>query len=127
MTAMFRSLAAAILAFSAAAGLPAFPAGGAELIMLEQRGCAWCIRWHSEIGIAYPKTEAGRVAPLRRVDILEPWPDDLKDIRPERLTPTFVLAENGKEIARLRGYAGDEFFWVLLDEMLEKRTDAVSN
>lgn len=95
-------------------------AGAAELVMMEQAGCAWCLRWHSEIGEAYPKTEQGRQAPLRRVDIHKPMPDDLKDIVVERFTPTFVLVENGREIDRMRGYAGDQFFWHLLDEMLGK-------
>jgi hypothetical protein len=35
-------------------------------------------------------------------------------------TPTFVLVEDGREIARLRGYPGDQFFWALVDEMLAK-------
>ncbi|HSO46995.1 MAG TPA: transcriptional regulator [Rhizobiaceae bacterium] len=92
-------------------------AWSAELLMLEQAGCAWCKRWHEEIGVAYPKTVEGQNAPLRRVDINKPWPQDLADIRPERFTPTFVLVEDGKEIGRLRGYAGDQFFWPLLAEL----------
>jgi hypothetical protein len=96
------------------------PAGAAELIMMEQPGCAWCKRWHEEIGVAYPKTEEGRLAPIRYVDITEPWPEDLDAIARERLTPTFVLMEDGVEIARLRGYPGDNFFWPLLNEMLAK-------
>ncbi|MEC9342532.1 MAG: transcriptional regulator [Pseudomonadota bacterium] len=86
--------------------------------MIEQAGCAWCARWNAEIGPAYARTDQGRRAPLRRVDLHAPWPDDLAAIRPERFTPTFVLVDNGEEIGRMRGYAGDEFFWVLLDEML---------
>mgnify|MGYP000678183139 CR=1 FL=1 len=92
----------------------------AELIMMEQPGCVWCKRWNEEVGEAYPKTEEGRLAPLRRVDITEPWPEDLAGIERERLTPSFVLVEDGVEIARLRGYPGAHFFWPLLGEMLEK-------
>lgn len=92
----------------------------AELLMLEQKGCAWCVRWHKEIGEIYPKTEEAKIAPLRRIDIHEPWPEDLPEIRREAFTPTFVLVEDGREIARMRGYSGDEFFWFLLDEMLAK-------
>nr|WP_246476084.1 transcriptional regulator [Roseibium litorale] len=88
--------------------------------MLEQPGCVWCKRWNEEIGVAYPKTEEGQRAPLRRVDISEHWPDDLAVIRMERLTPTFILVENGAEVARLRGYPGADFFWPMLDEMLAK-------
>ncbi|WP_346914091.1 transcriptional regulator [uncultured Roseibium sp.] len=95
-------------------------AWSAELIMIEEPGCPWCRAWHEQIGIAYPKTEEGKRAPLRRVDLTEPWPEDLKDIRRERVTPTFILVDAGNEVARLRGYPGENFFWPLLDEMLEK-------
>jgi len=96
------------------------PAKAAELIMLEQEGCAWCARWNAEIAPIYPKTVESRIAPLRRVDIRGDWPDDLDFVAPEVFTPTFVLVHEGREYGRLRGYAGDEFFWVLLSELLEK-------
>ena len=88
--------------------------------MLERPGCVWCERWNAEIAPAYPNTPEGRLAPLRRVDITKSWPSDLAGISSDRYTPTFVLVENGEEIARLRGYPGDNFFWPLLDEMLAK-------
>jgi thioredoxin-related protein len=92
----------------------------AELLMLEQNGCAWCKRWHEEIGHIYPNTDEAKIAPLRVVNIHEPWPEDLKNIQIERFTPTFVLVEDGIEIGRMRGYTGDNFFWFLLKEMLDK-------
>lgn len=95
-------------------------ARAAELLMYEQAGCVWCKRFDAEIAPAWPKTEQGKRAPIRRVDIHAPVPEDLADITIERFTPTFVLVEDGKEIARLRGYPGDEFFWHLADEMLSK-------
>ncbi|WP_428671029.1 transcriptional regulator [Roseibium sp.] len=98
----------------------AAPSLSAELIMLEQPGCVWCKRWNEEIGVVYPKTAEGRIAPLRRIDISGPWPDDLSDVARERLTPTFVLVEDGVEVGRLRGYPGEHFFWPLLSDMLEK-------
>ncbi|WP_244627839.1 transcriptional regulator [Lentilitoribacter sp. Alg239-R112] len=95
----------------------------AELIMLEQPGCAWCQRWHQEIGSIYPKTGEGLKAPLRQVNIHQPWPEDLANIKKERFTPTFIVVSNGVEIGRLRGYTGDEFFWYLLNEVLDKLPD----
>lgn len=92
----------------------------AELLMLEQVGCSWCIKWDKEIGSIYPKTVEAKIAPLRKVDINEPWPRDLGNISIDRFTPTFVVVDNGKEIGRMRGYAGDEFFWTLLGEILNK-------
>ncbi|WP_252927854.1 transcriptional regulator [Aliihoeflea sp. 40Bstr573] len=94
------------------------PLRAAELLMLEQPGCVWCAQFNAEIAPAWPKTDEGKRAPLRRVDITEPWPEDLAGVQKERFTPTFVLVEDGKEIARLRGYVGDEFFWYRIGEML---------
>jgi thioredoxin-related protein len=108
---------AAALALGLALSTPAMTA---EMIMFEQAGCAWCQRFNKEIAPAWPKTEQGQRAPLRHVDIHQPLPEDLADIPIERFTPTFVLVEDGREIARLRGYPGDQFFWALVDEMLAK-------
>ncbi len=92
----------------------------AQLIMLEQRGCHWCKIWNDEIGVAYPKTDEGRLAPLRRVDIHADLPADLKGLKTANYTPTFVLWHNGREIDRLRGYPGEHFFWPMLQQMLAK-------
>ncbi|WP_353620422.1 transcriptional regulator [Labrenzia sp. CE80] len=103
------------------------PARAAELVMLEQPGCSWCKRWNEEIGTAYPNTEEGKLAPLRRVDITLGWPADLGQVRRERLTPTFILVEDGKEVARLRGYPGAHFFWPVLNDMLSKLSSTSIN
>jgi len=92
----------------------------AELLMLEQPGCPWCARFDAEIAPAWPKTAEGKRAPLRRVDITNTWPTDLADIHKERFTPTFILVEDGEEVGRLRGYVGNEYFWFLIDELLDK-------
>lgn len=96
------------------------PADAAELLMLHQPGCAWCARFESEIGQNYPKTDEARIAPLRRIDITRNWPGDLDSVSAERFTPTFILMDQGREVSRMRGYPGDEFFWFLLDEMIAK-------
>jgi len=101
-------------------GLSAAPAGAAELVMFEQAGCAWCARWHKEVGPAYPRTAEGRAAPLRRVDLRAPRPDDLRAIAGVVHTPTFVLVEDGREVGRILGYPGDAFFWGLLAELVAK-------
>lgn len=92
----------------------------AELLMLEQEGCAYCEKFDSEIAHAYPNTTEGKIAPLRRIDIHEEWPEDLAAIEPSTLTPTFILIENNQESGRLYGYNGDVYFWFLLGELLEK-------
>ena len=90
----------------------------AELVMFRRDGCSWCVKWDREIGPIYPKTEFNRRAPLRLVN-LDRGPDAAIVHAPIRYTPTFVLAENGKELGRIEGYPGDEFFWPRLQNLLE--------
>ena len=106
----------------AAAALVAIPfaASPAELVMFEEDGCPWCIRWNEEVGGSYAKTPEGELAPLRRVDITEPVPSDLELAMKPRYTPTFVLVEDGVEVGRIEGYPGADFFWPLLQNLLEK-------
>ena len=99
------------------------PLAAAELVMFESPICEWCEKWDEDISGVYPKTSEGKAAPLRRVDIYDPRPDDLKDVKGITFTPTFVLWDEGREIGRIVGYPGEDFFWGLLGEILEKLDD----
>lgn len=101
----------------AAAALMALPAAAAELVMIQQPGCHWCERWNTEIAPVYPKTAEGRFAPLRRVELRD-LPGDIDLDRRVSYTPTFLVVEGGREVARLEGYPGEHFFWPLLAELL---------
>lgn len=96
------------------------PAAAAELLVFERAGCAWCERFEREIAPVYPHTEEGRLAPLRRVDIGDTEAALADLAAPVRYAPTFVLVENGREVARLPGYAGEAAFWGLLTDMTKK-------
>ena len=104
--------------------LSIFPAlvVAAELLMVREDNCPWCIVWDEEIGPIYPKTPEGKFAPLMHVDLGESI-DDTRILKSVIYTPTFILIENGEEISRLEGYPGEDFFWTLLEEMLSKKTD----
>ena len=103
----------------AAHALSAGSAAAAELVMFESAGCPWCKLWHEEIGPAYPKSEEGRIAPLRRVALDRKIPADLKGVKGVNMTPTFVLLDDkGRELGRMRGYPGADFFWPLLDDLM---------
>lgn len=91
------------------------------LLMAEEDGCYWCARWDEEIAHIYPKTAEGRAAPLERYDLRGETPD-VEFERSVRFTPTFVLVHNGKEVGRIEGYPGEEFFWGLLNMMFERAT-----
>lgn len=122
--AAFRFLNVVLLA---SAGLGAAPghAGELRLIMFEKDGCVWCARWNAEIGPAYPNTAEARIAPLTRLDLHADLPAGIALARPVALTPNFVLLDGGVEVGRIEGYPGDNFFWFLLDEMLEEAGAAV--
>lgn len=95
-----------------------------KLIMVEQEGCHYCEKWLAEIGDRYHLTDEGRIAPLRRVFIEDTLPSDLPpEMASISITPTFVLVKDGLEVDRLYGYAGDQFFWGQLQEMLNKLPD----
>lgn len=93
---------------------------GVQLVMIEQKDCVYCRLFDREISEAYPKTDQGKLAPLRRVDLHDTWPVDLASITPDNFTPTFILVRNGMEVDRISGYPGDNFFWFRLDEMINK-------
>ena len=107
--------AAALFMFVSAAETRA-----AELVMFEQAGCVWCEAFDREIAPVYAKTDEGKRAPLRRVDIMQKSPSDLAFIDAERLTPLFVLVEGGREVGRIRGYPGEDNFWGLLGVLIKK-------
>lgn len=102
--------------------LPAL-AGEMQLVMVEQPGCAYCAAWDDQIGPAYPKTPEGQFAPLLRADLHMGPPEGVTYDRPVRFTPTFILVEDGVEIARMEGYVGEDFFWPIFSKLLQDKTD----
>lgn len=100
--------------------MPVHKSVAAELLMVEEKWCHWCEKWNEEIGGIYNKTDEGRRAPLRRVDIHAGMPTDVELTSRPQYTPTFILIHEGKEVSRIEGYPGEDFFWGLLGRMLEK-------
>ena len=97
--------------------------GAVELIMVEQPGCVYCRQWNKDLAPIYPKTEVGQFAPLRHVQLSELRGGDLDLSSPVIFTPTFLLIEGNVEIGRLEGYASEDFFWPMLELLLEDKTD----
>ena len=88
--------------------------------MFDDAGCPYCRQWHREVGTAYQNSPEGRRAPLRQVMLRSGTPADLKLASPIRATPTFVLVQDGREVGRLTGYGGADFFWGQLDGLMKK-------
>ena len=96
-----------------------------ELVMVKRDGCVYCEIWERDLGPIYPKTDVGAFAPLRKVDISETKGSNTPFKTPVVFTPTFVILENGQEIRRMEGYQSEDFFWGVLEMMLERDTDFV--
>jgi thioredoxin-related protein len=98
----------------------ATPSQAAELIMVDHRGCSYCVSFNREVTPGYAGTEAGQAAPLRHVSPLKKWPSDLAGVTPARFTPVFILVDEGREIGRFAGYNGEASFWSRLQPLLAK-------
>ncbi len=121
MAGVARGTAAAVTGTAAGPGAAAAdPAQGVRLMMVEEVGCVWCARWNADIGGYYDRTEEGKRAPLWRHNLRAPLPAGIHLDRPPRYTPTFVLLQGGREIGRIEGYPGEDFFWGMLDRILKK-------
>jgi hypothetical protein len=96
------------------------PAARAELLMFERDGCPWCLRWHQEVGAGYPKSDEGQRAPLRVLHDASSAAVGVSLKAPVTMAPTFVLVAQGREVGRIVGYPGAEFFYGLLDELMKK-------
>jgi len=103
-----------------ALALLAQPAFAAELLMFRREGCPYCATWDRVVGPAYPKSDVGSRAPIRMIDLDRDALPAAKLERAVRFTPTFVLVEGGREIGRIEGYPGEDFFWGLLDKLVRK-------
>jgi hypothetical protein len=86
--------------------------------MFRRAGCAWCAEWDRTVGPAYSKSDIGKVAPIRMHDLDREVPA-LVLARPVRYTPTFILVEDGKEVGRIEGYPGEDFFWGLAEKLVK--------
>lgn len=113
-----RMILSAVL-FLAQMALPGARAADLQLVMVEQPGCIYCRAWDAEISAIYPKTVEGQRAPLIRIQLHAPLPEGMRFDRPAAFTPTFVLLDDGAEVGRIEGYPGQDFFWGLLNGMLD--------
>jgi thioredoxin-related protein len=95
-------------------------ASAAELVMFEQPGCVWCQRFETEVAPGYENADESKLAPLRRVDIRAQDKAGFALANNVRITPTFVLVHEGREIGRLTGYPGKDFFWTELAELTDR-------
>ena len=108
---MFGALALAFIAQTSAVS-------AAELLMIREKGCFWCEAWDKDVSAHYGDTLEGQSAPLREAELGASLDEALALKGAVLFTPTFLLIEDGKEVGRIEGYPGADFFWGQLGEML---------
>ena len=92
-----------------------------ELLMLHNKHCGYCMAFMIEVAVDYEY----RDMPLVIIDAYN-QPDWFKEaykenrIKPIRGTPTFIIWNGRKELGRLVGYSGKEWFYTNLDSMFKK-------
>ena len=95
-------------------------AGAATLVLVDWAACSPCRRFHREVEPNYAGSLAGQIAPLRRIDVLTKWPDDLQGIARVNAAPYFILLNDGREIGRFSGNSGHNLFWRNLYNLLSE-------
>ncbi len=113
---IFISSVAALLGFSLLQ-----ISSASELIMFDADYCTWCRKWDEEIGVIYRLTPESCQAPIRKVEISDQIPDSISINESVRYTPTFVLIHNQSEVGRIVGYQGEDFFWPMLNDLIEQK------
>ncbi|MBF0147060.1 MAG: transcriptional regulator [Magnetococcales bacterium] len=108
-----------VMTFFATASAAESPLG--RLIVVTTQGCPYCREFRETVGKFYHKTALGRQFPLTEIDQLDP-PAEYADLAWEiHFIPTFVVYNrDGKEIARFRGYRGEESFWLDLEKAVHQ-------
>lgn len=107
---------------SVLAMLIAGPAAAQEfrLLMIEQVGCYVCAAFNRDVAPAYEASPEGQIAPLIHADLRGPLPEGVTLTTRPFVTPTFVLlTPDGREVGRLTGFPGEDFFWPYVNEMFE--------
>jgi hypothetical protein len=117
--AFFKLLSAIIIM---ACGVSAVNA--AELVAVMRTDCPFCKAWDIEVGRVYERTQEGRIAPLRRIDIGNVGETPYEFSEPVRYTPTFILVDGRREKDRIVGYSDESMFWGLLSGLLSKTRES---
>ena len=92
-----------------------------ELLMFHSKYCSYCSAFMKEVAFDYNNKEL----PLIIIDAYN-QPDWFKEaykehrIKPIFGTPTFIIWNGRKELARLTGYSSKEWFYNNLDSMFKK-------
>jgi len=96
----------------------ALPDGRFEVLVVEIDNCIYCGLFRRDVAPAYTTSPRAKSAPLRYVNINAPDVDRLSLQAPIDTVPTVLVVDNGREVGRISGYVGPEFFFHSLSQLL---------
>ena len=103
----------------------AFPVYALELLMAHNPNCHICQKFIKEVAVDYNDSEQAKTLPLVIINVYE-QPEWFKEaynegrIEPIRGTPTFIVWNGRKELARLVGYHDKERFYSRVREIFDR-------
>ena len=103
----------------------AFPVYALEMLMAHNPKCPTCIRFMDEVGAYYHNSEQATTLPLVIINVYK-QPEWFKQayaegrIKPIRGTPTFIIWNGRKELARIIGYHDKDRFYSRLSELFPR-------
>ena len=103
----------------------AFPVYALELLMAHNPNCHICQKFIKEVAVDYNDSEQAKTLPLVIINVYE-QPEWFKEaynegrIEPIKRTPTFIVWNGRKELARLVGYHDKERFYSRVREMFDR-------
>lgn len=89
-----------------------------ELVVMEAPGCIYCTIFRRDVLPDYVASPRSKELPIRFVDINDEAANNLGIDSPVDMVPTFVVLKNNKEIGRIPGYTGPEFFFHTINYLL---------
>ena len=103
----------------------AFPVYALELLMAHNPDCGICQKFIKEVAVDYNDSEIAKRLPLVIISVYE-QPEWFKQayaenrIKPIRGTPTFIVWNGRKELARIVGYSTKDKFYSRLIELFPR-------
>ena len=103
----------------------AFPVYALELLMAHNPDCGICQKFIKEVAVDYNDSEIAKRLPLVIISVYD-QPEWFKQayaenrIKPIRGTPTFIVWNGRKELARVVGYYDKDRFYSRLTELFPR-------
>jgi len=92
--------------------------GNMELVVIEAPGCIYCTLFRRDVLPSYAASPRSKDLPIRFVDINDEAASAISIDYPVDIVPTFLVLKNNKEVGRIPGYTGPEFFFHTINYLL---------